>query len=737
MSGAGTPRADAPGAAPAGPPAPPDLASRLARITVGVRDDLEITRHVDRGVPTYVVTDPVTFQSHAFSIEDYEILVGIRPETSLGDHFAALVARGHLASSEETEFYRFIVRLHGLGLLSLPISNADAILERAERQRRQARRQLGMGFLFLRVPLWNPDRFLERTAFTGRLLFSRPMAAVWAVVVAAAVVVLIRRWSEVPAAIESAFSIKSLATMWIMLVALKVVHEFGHAWACRRFGGAVPEMGACFILFTPCAYVDASAAWTFSRRWPRILVSLAGMYFELFVAAIAALVWAAAEPGFVRDVAFQVVLLASVTTIGFNINPLMRFDGYYVLSDALHMPNLQSRAFAAIGGIGRRWLLGLPDDERRDTSASLGTRATLMVYGVGVSMYRVVLVVAISTLLALRFGWIGLVMAMVYVASAVVWKLGRLLRWLWTSVETAPVRFRAVVGSLAIFALVAAGFTGLPVPRTIHATGVVAAEESIVLRAPADGVVGPAAVAPGDHVASGAPLLVVGAPDLDRAVVRGRTEAMESGVRALAARAGGSPGEFAWRWRQSEFDRSSADDAERRAGERAITAPVAGVVVSVSGWRDVGQGLRAGDPLVSLAAGAPEIEFVLTASELLAVDLHPGSPVRCRVSAEPESVRAAVVRSVTRIPTGDGIVDADTPATDAPDVAGDGRGGGSAGGMERYLVRARLTGVAPGDERWMRRLGSSADIRLEAARETPARLVKRRFLAFIGRLMTA
>ena len=143
--------------------------------------------------------------------------------------------------------------------------------------------------------------------------------------------------------------LSNLPILWLALVGLKALHEFGHAYACRRFGGAVPEMGVVFIVLTPCAYVDASSSWKFDRR-SRVAVAMAGMYVEILIAGIFALVWAGTQPGLLHDVALNVVILASVSTVFLNINPLMKFDGYYIFSDLMSVFNLQERAYKTLKG---------------------------------------------------------------------------------------------------------------------------------------------------------------------------------------------------------------------------------------------------------------------------------------------------------------------------------------------------------------------------------------------------
>src|SRR5690606_18565569 len=142
------------------------------------------------------------------------------------------------------------------------------------------------------------------------------------------------------------FSSSNLFLFWITLIGIKTLHEFGHATTCRFFGGEVHEMGVCFMCFTPCGYVDASDAWMMRQKRHKVYVTIAGVFTEFIIACIAAHLWLVLPDGIGRDLAFNAMLVASINTVIFNANPLMKFDGYYVVSDLLEIPNLRSKSIA-------------------------------------------------------------------------------------------------------------------------------------------------------------------------------------------------------------------------------------------------------------------------------------------------------------------------------------------------------------------------------------------------------
>ena len=208
---------------------------------------------------------------------------------------------------------------------------------------RTIKRRLGLwNPLCMKVPLAYPDRWVAKVTPWLGSFFTAGFTLLGAILVIVASYQVTAAWENFSAASRGIFT----PARWLWLVAcwllLKVVHESAHAIVCRKYGGPVHEAGAIFVLFAPLAYVDLTSSWRFRSKWKRIHTAAAGMYVELWIAAIAAIAWVATDPGQVNDLCFNLVLMASLTTIVFNANPLMRFDGYYMLSDLLEIPNLYS-----------------------------------------------------------------------------------------------------------------------------------------------------------------------------------------------------------------------------------------------------------------------------------------------------------------------------------------------------------------------------------------------------------
>jgi putative peptide zinc metalloprotease protein len=201
-----------------------------------------------------------------------------------------------------------------------------------------------------------------------------------------------------------------LGACWILL---KLVHELAHGLTCKKFGGSVLECGIVFILLTPVAYVGATGAWRLRSKWQRIFTSAAGMYVELFCAAIAALVWSYSPPGMLNHVAYNVVIMAGLSTVIVNGNPLMRFDAYYMLADFLEIPNLSMRGQQYVLYLGRRYLVGI----RADCPEG-ATRRIVKLYGMLACAWRMLVLVCLLIAAHALVAGAGLILA---ATAALLW----------------------------------------------------------------------------------------------------------------------------------------------------------------------------------------------------------------------------------------------------------------------------------------------------------------------------
>lgn len=594
------------------------LAKRLRNVQVQVRADLDFSRHVFASEPSYVIRDPITFHSHNCSAADYQILVALNGSDTLGNIFDRLVESGRLDSGQEEGFYRFVATLHQLGFLTLPIADASSLYARFTQKRNaKIKGKLKSFFLFFPVRLVNPDAFLNRTVKYAAPLFTRTALFLWLACIIMAFGIVLARWNTFQSPLGSLLATRNLLCVWVLLIVLKVIHEFGHAYACKRFGGDVPEMGAFFILFTPCAYVDASASWGFSKRSHRIIVGLAGMYFESMVAVVAVLVWSLTGPSTLHSIAHLTVIMATVVTLGFNLNPLMRYDGYYVLCDLIGIPNLRQQSIEELTYVCKRGLLGVNAAKRNHTKH---LRVMLLGFAVAATIYRVVLMIAIFCIIAMKVYLIGIVVAVAYLATFVWGALRRLAVYVFRSAETAPVRMRAmVVGTLGVVVFPVALLL-IPIPHSIDALGVVGNELEGPVYAESAGFLREVTVRTGQYVRADQTIAVLDNPQITTRAMDLRAQLDEEQIVARSERAL-APSKAAAAFERVKHLETALAHADRDLADLDVKAPLEGQLVSESRLDDLGRFIQKGERLAIVSTGKWMVRTLVNGEEL--ADLEP------------------------------------------------------------------------------------------------------------------
>lgn len=642
-----SPSAAPPSAAPAAPAAP-SLAARLRDVRVGARRDLEVTRHRFRGEIAYVLRDPLTMAHHRVGLREYAILVELDESRPLGDLFAELVRTDRLRADGEEGFYRFVYSLHRLGFLALPLNDEQALYRRAE-QERAARRQraLRSAFLSVQIPLWNPDRFLQRTLPWVRPLFSRVGAALWAAVVLLGGWVIAANFREFSEPIVDLLDGRNLPALWTTLIVLKVAHEFGHAYACRHFGGHVPQMGLNLILFTPTAYVDATASWSFTDRWQRIVVCLGGMIVELFFAAIAAFVWAVTPPGPLHSVAHGVVVMASLMTLAFNLNPFLKYDGYHALCDLLELPNLRARAEEYALAWLRKVLLGTPIER---PPAERRLRWFFLAFAAGCVVAQVGLVAGMCLAIARQYYVVGVVLGVGYLVSRCFGLVRTVVGGMLRSASSALARRRAIAAGVLLLGVVPLAVMAVPLPPCIAVAGVAGRLVEAEVCATADGILDELPIAAGARIEAGTTVACLLDPSAETAIAEARARVEQAQLLVRAA-----PAEEVSARQEAEERLAQANDALRHASERAaartVRAPIGGQLVRIAPPTDRGRFLHRGDPLGLVVDGSTCVRALLSEEEWARCQPRPGDRAEFRATVGPRTLWPGVVERVASVST--------------------------------------------------------------------------------------
>ena len=354
--------------------------------------------------------------------------------------------------------------------------------------------------IFQKVPLFSPNRWLEGQHNFNRLIFSMKGLTIWLAVVALAIYLVCQNWLEFYAGSQGILSGYGWLWMVATWILLKAVHEFGHASCCHRFGGNVREFGLAFICFFPVAYVDVTSSWKVGNKWKKIATASAGIYVELFVAALAAIGWFCIDDPMIKSGLYNVMVVASITTVVFNINPLMKFDGYYMLADFVEIPTLYQRSQKSVVSLAQSLVLG---------NKKVDEHLAIVAYGCAVIVWRVFVCIGIFLTLSVFGEGIGTVFAM---AALFIWlmpivrKISAFLKS-YRQTEARPEWKRVALVSLTLLALIAGIGRFFFLPQQIVAHGIVESKDSQIVRAKTDGFVHQIFVKHGQRVEQGTPLV--------------------------------------------------------------------------------------------------------------------------------------------------------------------------------------------------------------------------------------
>jgi putative peptide zinc metalloprotease protein len=487
---------------------------RVAGLKPRLRSHARLLRQRYRGETWFVLQDLSTERFHRFTRAAYFVIGLMDGQRTVQAIWEA--ASAHLGDDGPTqdELIQLLAQLHAADVLQCDVSpDAAELLERRERVERRTWPSRTGSLLAWRVPLWDPERFLRALAPVVSPLWSPWGAVIWLAVVGPAAVLFAMHWSDLTHNVmDHAFAPRNLVILGLLFPLIKALHELGHAFSAKAFGGEVHDVGVLVLVFMPVPYVDASSAWAFRERWARVTVGAAGMLVELVLAALATFVWIAAEPGLIRALAFNTILIAGVTTILFNANPLLRYDGYYILTDLLEIPNLRLRANAYLGYLCERYLYG--QREAESPAGTTGERTWFVIYALSSFAYRMLVIAAILLFIGHYSFWLAVLVAGLGAIAWIGMPMVKGLAFLFSSPRIRTVRVRALAVTAALLGLAVWVVGFVPVPFRSRAEGVIWVPDEALVRASADGFLARVASNPGSRVGAGAILVVLRDPIL-------------------------------------------------------------------------------------------------------------------------------------------------------------------------------------------------------------------------------
>jgi putative peptide zinc metalloprotease protein len=500
---------------------------RVAALKPRLRSHARLHRHRYRGEVWYLLQDPVSNRVHRFTPGARLIIAAMDGKRTVADLWELANDRLGEEAPTQDEVINLLGQLHAADLLQSDVTpDASEAFDRGQREEKALKRRSFMNPMAVRIPLWDPDAFLERVNPLVRTLWSRWGAAAWLAVVLPALILLPPHWSELTNNFsDRVLAANNLLLLWLVFPLIKALHEFGHATATKAGGGEVHDMGIILLVLIPVPYVEASAATTFKSKYERATVGAAGMLVELFLAAIAFYLWLLIEPGTGRAILFNVMVVAGVSTLVFNGNPLLRYDAYYILADLIEMPNLAKRALSYWDYVAKRYLFGMDDADQPHASRS--EQAWLLFYGVASAIYRIMVTIAIAIFIAGEFFVIGVILAIwAVVAMAVV----PLIKGVQQIVDTASVRKyrrRVISVTAAATAVLVLVLFVIPMPFRSSAEGVIWLSEEAMVRAGVNGFVSRLLVASGTRVTRGEALVESTDPALEAQLRLGEARVAE------------------------------------------------------------------------------------------------------------------------------------------------------------------------------------------------------------------
>jgi putative peptide zinc metalloprotease protein len=611
-----------------------------------LRPDLIVSVQQREGRQTVIVKDPLARSYFKLSSEDHQIARLLDGRHDCAQVAAAASDHGIRADAAHVEAVARALFDRGLLVASAAFQKA----RQNARLARQGRSGWWAGLarvMFARVPLMDPDSFLTGLEKKLRWCWSRTAFRVYGLLCLTGLAVVLTRVDELPKAFERSFNLPNLLAAWVLLVLVKVLHELGHGLTCKHYGGEVRELGLLVIVFSPFFYVNVTDSYLFPRKHQRILVAAAGIAVELVIAAAAAIAWAASRPGPAQEVLFSLMTITSVWTVLFNANPLMKFDGYYILSDWTGIANLRARSMHAAMSVLDRVFFGsspLHVDDRK------GTASWLAAFGLASMAYLLLIVAGIVALLRwfaaeAELKWagdlLGVLLVIGMVGMPVLHYVRERGRWLGSLPGGFWSKHRA--RRLAIGGVLVALILWMPVPVTPVRQAVILPVQTSVIRAEVAGTLSKLQTHTGQLVKKGQVLMLLQNPSLQPAVLaaESRVEAARLVLeRLLGAEA---PGLLAEARAEFEAAQAALKAARSHLEKTVVRSPMDGLVVTQDLTLQTGRGFRPGEIVCELVS-ADRLEAHVPVEESSVDQMSPETMALVRVRGSPEKVWTSAVR---------------------------------------------------------------------------------------------
>lgn len=711
-------------------------------VPTALRTDLVISRQNFEGRPFVIVKDPLSLKYFRLPEQDFELAAlfdGRRSVAEIRNEFLRRHPHAALAQSKAQLTERIVRFADELILGGFLEATGMGTRKQLEIRRRNVRHVGPLGLfmkaLFLKIPLWDPDRLLSRLERRMRWIWS--MTGFWLsfAILIAGIVVFALNFGRIAPSLSNFLTLPNLALVWALTIVVKIIHEFGHGLTCKHYGGEVHEMGAMVIVFSPFLYADVTDSYLFPKKRHRILVAAAGIYIELIIAALATLLWAVSQPGPTQQLLFNLMLITSVWTVMFNANPLMKFDGYYIMTDLVAVPNLRAKAQLCASNLFSRLFFGRTEASER-VSALMPQRGVFgfVFYSLAAQAYLLYVTLKIAGIfhfllkpygLAWLGDWMGAGALLAMLVLPIVSFFKNQFRIQTAGKTGSPWRrpgftIAGLILSLGLLLL-------CPWQVKLERPTVLQPVDTTVVRTEVAGHITRIAVRSGEDVKRGQLVATLSSPRLT-ADVRAAEIRLERAQRELNMMLG-ADAPAAYKQAQTALAQAETTlkEARRMAGKLELRAADDGMVLTPDLERLVSASLRPGDALCEIARLDP-IQLFIPLNERQARHVRVGQRVQLRAAAFPErTFEGSVIAEQRTAPAEE--LPPNLVATLGGDIAA-----APAGAQNKLVPLETIYGTLvalPNPGRSLRP-GMTGTVRIHAGKQSLARVLWMKLLDFIS-----
>ena len=418
-----------------------------------IRNDLKLldTSVAEDGSKRWLLFDPIQNKYFDIGLDTFELISNWQSDIELEEFIKILENKNYEIDKESLQtFVDFLVNNN------LIVCDDSKYTSRMINIRKQSKQNIFKwlihNYLFIRVPLVKPDKWLEKNKSKVSFLYSQLWQNIVLVLGFIGIVFVLRDWENFISTFMYLFTKEGFFYYFISLVFVKSFHELGHAFTAKRYGCKVPTMGVAFLVLFPVLYTDTTDSWKLKSKYQRLKIVIAGMKVELYLALIATFLWSFSPDGILKSILFTIATTSWISSLLINISPFLRFDGYYALSDLSDSKNLQPRSFAMAKWFVRKNILGL--EEVKPEILSKSKEKFFIIYAISTWIYRFFLFLGIAVLVYyFAFKVLGIILFLVEIVWFILLPIYKELKIWWNKREMVKLNKKNKFSLFVIFVL--------------------------------------------------------------------------------------------------------------------------------------------------------------------------------------------------------------------------------------------------------------------------------------------